>query len=103
MSDQSRKQALAIRRQQAGVWYKVAVRLTALAALVGGIVSMFAFHAPLYIGGKIGFFLGGFLIFLIYGAPGFAPFFALYLILWYHPPQKKVQQEPPAMPGNPTE
>src|SRR5579884_1650264 len=95
------KEEMALRRHEAGLGYKVALRLTIVAALVGGIVSLFAFHAPLYIGGKLGFLLGGFLIFLIYGGPGFAPFFALFLILWYNPPQKKVQEKPPATSGAP--
>jgi hypothetical protein len=94
MAPQSRKEARAVRRQEAGPGYKTALRLLMIAAMVGAIVSMVAFHAPTFIGGKIGFILGGWLIFLIYGGPGFAPFFALYLILWYNPPHKKGASDP---------
>jgi hypothetical protein len=101
MPAQSRKKELAIRRQEAGLGYQVALSLTTVAALIGGIVSMFAFHAPLFIGGKLGFLLGGWLIFLIYGGAGFAPFAALYLILWYNPP-RKLQEKPPTTSSGPT-
>jgi hypothetical protein len=101
MPARSRKKELAIRRQEAGTGYKVALRLTSVAAIAGGFVSMVAFHAPLYLGGKLGFLLGGWLIVLIYGGPGFAPFAALYLILRYHPPQKKVLDEQPTTSGAP--
>lgn len=90
MPAQSRKREMTIRRQEAGLGYKVALRLTLVAAVLGGVVSMWVSDAPLWIGGKLGFLLGGWLIALIYGGPGFAPFFAFYLILWYNPPQKKV-------------
>lgn len=89
------KEEMALRRQQAGPGYKVALRLTMVAMLVGGFVSMRVFHAPRWIPGELGFLLGGWLIVLIYGCAGFAPFLALYLILWYNPPQKKASEEPP--------
>jgi hypothetical protein len=96
------KHELAIRRQEAGLWYDVALWLTVFGAAVGGIVSIFAFHAPT--GDAVGFFqLGKLLRVLIYGSPGFAPFFALYLILWYNPPRKKAQEKPPTTPGGPTD
>ncbi|BBY05019.1 hypothetical protein MNVI_03370 [Mycobacterium noviomagense] len=103
MPPQSRKQERAMRRQQAGLGYKLALGLTAVAAIVGGFVSMVIFHAPLFIGGRLGFLLGGWLIFLIYGGPGFAPFAALYLILWYNPPGTKVQEKPPTTSGGPVD
>jgi hypothetical protein len=84
------KEEMAARRQEAGLGYKVALRLALLAAMVGGFVSLVAFHAPV-----VPIRAVGFLIFLIWGTPGFAPFFALYLILWYHPPQKTVRDKPP--------
>lgn len=49
MPSQSRKEELAIRREEAGLGYKVALRLTLLAAALGGFVSMWAFHALPYI------------------------------------------------------
>jgi hypothetical protein len=72
-----------------------------VAAIVGGSVSLVALHAPVFIGGKLGFLLGGWVIALIYGGPGFAPFFVLYLILWYNPPRKKVQDKQPTTSGAP--
>jgi hypothetical protein len=59
MPAQSRrdKEEMALRRQAAGPGYKVALRLTMVAALVGGIVSMIVFHAP----------------FIPYFLPGLAP------------------------------
>jgi len=96
------KYELAMRRQEAGLWYQAALWLTAAAAAVGGLVSMFAFHIPT--GGAVGFFrLGRLLRVLIYGSPGFAPFLALYLILWYNPPRKKRQEKPPTTSGGPTD
>jgi hypothetical protein len=53
------KEEMALRRQEAGPGYKVALRLTMVAMVVGGFVSMVVFHAPQYIGGKPGFLLGG--------------------------------------------
>ena len=102
MPARSRKKELAIRRQEAGLGYQVALSLTTVAALLGGIVSMLHFHAPMFIGGELGFLLGGWLITLLWGGPGFAPFAALYLILWYNPPRKKVQEKPPTTSGGPT-
>jgi ribosomal protein S27E len=98
MPAQSRrdKEEMALRRQEAGPGYKVALRLTAVAMAVGDFVSMWVFHAPYWIPGKLGF-----LIATIYGVPGFAPFLALFLILWYNPPQKKVQEKPPTTSGAP--
>ncbi len=95
------KEQMALRRQEAGPGYQVALRLTTVAMLVGGFVSMRVFHAPRWIPGELGFFLGGWLIVLIYGFVGFAPFLALYLILWYNPPQRKVQEKPPTTSGAP--
>jgi ribosomal protein S27E len=77
----------------------VALRLTMVAGVVGGFVSMRVLHAPHWIGGEVGFFLGGWLIALIYGGAGFLPFFALYLMLWYNPPQRKAQEQQPTTSG----
>jgi hypothetical protein len=85
---------LAIRRQEAGLWYKVTLGLIVLAAVVGGFVSLVAFHAP-----AVPFKGARFLVFLIWGTPGFVPFFALYVILWYNPPRKKVQDKRPTTSG----
>jgi hypothetical protein len=98
MPAQSRKEERAIRRQEAGRGYKVALSLTMVAAIVGGIISLAAFHAPPMLAGKVGSIIS-LPIFLIYGGPGFAPFVALYVILWYNPPQKKVQGKPPTTSG----
>jgi hypothetical protein len=73
------------------------------AMVVGAVVSMVVFHAPLYIGGRLGFLLGGWIIVLIYGGAGFAPFLALFLILWYNPPRKKMQEKPPTTSGSPAD
>lgn len=95
------KEEMALRRQEAGPWYQLAVRLTMLAAMVGGLVSMLLLHAPRWLPGELGFLFGGWLIALIYGGAGFFPFFVLYLVLWYNPPQRKVQDTPPTTTAAP--
>lgn len=79
------RKELAILRREGGPWKWVAW-LTVFAAVLAGFASMAVFHAPHPAnGGSKG-------VFLIYGAPGYAPFLVLFAILNYMrmAPAKKV-------------
>jgi hypothetical protein len=65
--------------------------------VVGGVVSLAVFHAPV-----VPTEAAKFLIFLIWGTPRVRPLFRIVLILWYKPPRKKAQETPPTTSGGPT-